>query len=170
MSWELLLLRHAKSAWDRPALVDFDRPLARRGHEDAPRMAHWLRRQGLRPDVLISSPATRARQTMEAVVDAFAIEPTTVTYDSRIYEADVHTLRAALAALPPRPGCVLLVGHNPGLDDLLEWLCGGGLPYTPKGKLLTTAALARIEVHVEPQALAAGSGTLLDLIRPRGLA
>ncbi len=165
---ELLILRHGKSAWDTAAATDFDRPLARRGHRDAPRMGRWLRRRGLVPDRVLSSPALRACQTAELVLEALALPDVRLAFDRRIYEADGAALIAVLASWLPAVHRLLLVGHNSGLDELLVRLCGRDLPRTPKGKLLTTAALAR--VRLASREMAPGCGTLVALVRPRDLA
>lgn len=165
---ELLLLRHGKSAWDSAAATDFERPLAGRGRRDAPRMGRWLKHHGLVPDRILSSPALRAQETAVLVAEVLALPDTRVAFDRRLYEADGATLGAVLAPWPHATRRLLLVGHNPGLDELLERLCGRDLPRTPKGKLLTTAALARVRVTGE--GMAPGGGTLIALVRPRDLA
>ena len=169
MSRELWLLRHAKSAWDAPAASDFDRPLAPRGAKDAPKMGRWLHAEGLRPQHIVSSPALRARQTIEAVAEALGLPAAKIHFDERIYMASRDTLLQVLGDCPSKAKQVLLVGHNPGLDALLEYLCGRDLPYQADGKLMTTAALARIRLKNDWQQLDSGVGTLLQLKRPKSL-
>jgi phosphohistidine phosphatase len=165
---ELLLLRHAKSSWKPVAVSDHARPLAKRGRRDAPRIAQWMRAQGLAPGWVVSSPALRARQTADAVVAALGSMQEDLRFDERIYLADDRQLLQVLAECPP-VARVLLVGHNPGLDQLLQYLCGTGLPRTDKGKLLTTAALARLAMPPDWHGLQPHCARLLALIRPREL-
>ena len=124
MSRYLLLLRHAKSAWDSDVAEDYERPLAKRGKKDARRMGGWMHREGLMPDYVVSSPAVRARETVYGVCQELAIQEADIHFDRRIYEADATTLLAVLADCPQGPNTILLVGHNPGLADLLAWLWG----------------------------------------------
>lgn len=168
MTRQLLLLRHAKSAWDTDAGNDFERPLAQRGRETAPRMGQWMHRRGLRPDHVVSSPAKRARQTTEQVCKTLQVDLGAIHWEDRIYEANVHTLLKVLAECPTEAGRVLLVGHNPGLETLLLYLC----PETPlpdDAKLMPTAALAHIELPDDWSDLAVDSGELLLIQRPRRL-
>src|SRR5258708_23117047 len=117
----LLLLRHAKSNWDDSSLPDFDRPLAARGERDAPRMGKALAKRGPAPEVIISSPAGRAKATVEAVIKAarFAID---AQYDEKIYGASSAELLAVIRRIPDEFSSALLVGHNPGFEDLLSRL------------------------------------------------
>lgn len=169
MSRELLILRHAKSDWDRDAKSDFDRPLAERGRKDAPRVGKWMFKQGLRPALVVSSPAVRATQTTAAVTKALEFGEKEVTFDPRIYLASLPTLLEVLASCPPDADPVMLVGHNPGLDELVDYLCDGDLPLSDSGKLMTTCALARVKLPDDWRRLPRGAGELLSLTRPREL-
>lgn len=170
MSRELLILRHAKSAWDTDAATDFARPLAKRGKKDAPRVGRWLHRQGFVPDHVVSSPAERARQTVLGVCEQLEIEPDQVSWDTRIYEATTASLVSVLADCPDSAERVLLVGHNPGMEALLQYLCGQGVPIPDDGKLLPTAAVARLQITSEWGHLGAGVARLLSITRSRSLA
>lgn len=165
---ELLLLRHAKSSWKSAASSDHARPLAKRGRRDAPRIGQWLHARGLTPGWVVSSLALRARQTTDAVAAALGLAHETLRFDERVYLADDAQLLQVLADCPP-VARVLVVGHNPGLDQLLQYLCGTGLPHTDKGKLLTTAALARLAMPPDWHQLKPECARLLALIRPREL-
>ena len=169
MSRELWLLRHGKSAWDSGVPDDFDRPLAKRGQKDAPRVGRWLARLDHVPDQVISSPAARARETVLAVVKALGMSAHTVVWDNRVYEAGVTDLLAVLADVPPAAGTTLLVGHNPGLDDLLVHLAGERASPNAKGKLMTTAAVAALALPDDWHHLPAGCADLLFLKRPKEL-
>ena len=166
MPRELLILRHAKSDWTDGAADDFDRPLSGRGRRDAPRVGVWLKHAGLVPDQVLSSPARRARQTASAVCKALGIPKAAITWDPAIYEASRAGLLGVLAGCPPTADRVLLIGHNPGLEDLLLYLTNEPPPPTPDGKLLTTAALARLAMPDDWQGALAGTAALLTLVRP----
>ncbi|MBK1702265.1 SixA phosphatase family protein [Thiococcus pfennigii] len=166
---ELLLLRHAKSDWGVDGAKDFDRPLAKRGKADAPRVGAWLYREGLVPDHVVSSPAQRARQTATRICKAMELKARNVAWDERIYEADVARLLAVLADCPATARLVLLIGHNPGLEDLLRYLIGDELEEPDDGKLLPTAAVARIEMPKAWDGLERGCGQLIALTRPKAL-
>jgi phosphohistidine phosphatase len=137
----LLLLRHAKSSWGDAALKDFDRPLARRGLGDAPRMGRALSERGPAPDLVISSPAARARQTVELFLESsgYDLAP---RFDGSIYDASAGELMQLVRELPDSAGCVLLVGHNPGFEYLASRLAASQVT-------MPTAALACIELPVE---------------------
>ncbi|GAB4350927.1 MAG: histidine phosphatase family protein [Gammaproteobacteria bacterium] len=162
-------MRHGKSSWDAPVKRDFDRPLAKRGRRDAPRVGDWMADNGHVPDEVICSPALRARQTAEAVMERLDLPREKIRFDERIYAATLPALLAVLADCPRQRDAVLLVGHNPGLDELCQFLCGEPLPRTPDGKLMTTAALAVIELPPSWDDLSAGDGRLIVLMRPKSL-
>ena len=113
----LLLLRHAKSSWDDPELDDFDRPLARRGHDAAPLMAAEMMRLGWVPDAALVSSATRTRQTWALIHERLGRD-VPATFDPNIYEASAERILAAIRATDPDRSALLVVGHNPGLEDL----------------------------------------------------
>jgi phosphohistidine phosphatase len=118
----LVVLRHAKSAW--PAgVADAARPLAERGERDAPAVGRWLREHVPGIDLTVCSPATRAQQTWRLAAGQLDGTPA-CRLDERIYDADVDDLLAVIHALPDTARTVLLVGHNPGLSDLVHALTG----------------------------------------------
>ena len=114
MTRRLILLRHAKSDW--PDVPDRDRPLAKRGRRDAPRIGRWLHDHGYLPDVVICSPARRTEQTWELVAPELAGAPS-VRFEPRAYAASALTLRSLLQELPGRYRAALLIAHNPGLSN-----------------------------------------------------
>ncbi len=143
---ELWLLRHAKSSHRGDAPSDFDRPLARRGREDAPRLGAWMVAEGLVPDLVVASPARRVRETMDGVVTPWGegrlVRP--IRWEPRVYGARVEDLLAVLRDLPGEAVRVLLAGHNPGLEDLLDRLLGASAPTTRSGKEVTTCGFFRL--------------------------
>jgi phosphohistidine phosphatase len=158
----LLLLRHAKSSWDEAGIADFERPLAPRGRKDAPRMGKTLAKRGPVPDAVVSSPAERARQTVEAFLVAAGLE-LQPKFDEKIYAASSETLVDVVRRLPPRRSCVLLVGHNPGFEELLARLTGSPAE-------MPTAALACIDFETRAWSeIRDGGGTLRWLLAPKEL-
>ncbi|HYP54528.1 MAG TPA: histidine phosphatase family protein, partial [Pyrinomonadaceae bacterium] len=137
----LLLMRHAKSSWKDVTLRDFDRPLNKRGRRAAPLVAAFMRRKKLRPDLILSSPAERARETAALVIEHAGLSAE-LRYDERIYEADAARLLEVVAQADERAGELMLVGHNPGMEELIKALTGAD-------ELMPTAALARVELDVE---------------------
>jgi len=165
----LYLMRHAKSDWHSAAQADFDRPLNQRGARDAVRMGQWLVAQGLRPEVLLASPAQRARQTVLAVADALGVNDNVVAFNKDLYLADRATLLNILHTVSAATDSVLLVAHNPGLDELVAWLAPEAPPLSESGKLMTTAAIAIFELSGGWGRLKRGGGILQQLLRPREL-
>ena len=168
MSRMLWVLRHGKSSWKDPALRDEDRPLAKRGRRDVPRVAAWLRERGVVPDAVVSSPAKRAWQTAERFCGALGCD-VDVRYDERVYAATCDALLEVLADAPSRARHVLLVGHNPGLEELVEVLCGSPTPSSPDEKMLPTAALVGVDLPDDWRALRREAGRMCWLVRPRSL-
>lgn len=169
MSRRLLLLRHAKSAWDTDAPNDFERPLAKRGRRDAPRIGEWLsQRPELHPELIIASPAQRARETALLVLHAIARDAANISWDQRIYGATPGELIQVLSEVPPKTGSVMLVGHNPGLELLLHVLCPD-VEIPTSGKLVPTTTLACIRLADRFADLEPGAGALEEIVRPREL-
>jgi len=169
MTRELIILRHAKSAWDTGAPSDFERPLAKRGLNDAPKVGRFLMDQGLVPDYVVSSPAVRAKQTVTAVCAQMNIGPEMIHWDERIYGGWTSSLVKVLRESPPGARRVLIAGHNPGLEGLLEHLCSQSVPYSSDGKLMPTAAVAQLQIGTEWGDLDQGCAKLLSLTRARSL-
>ncbi len=169
MPRELLILRHAKSDWDGGATSDFERPLAKRGRKDAPRVGEWLYREGMIPTLIISSPAQRARETALKVCKCLDLSKRDIVWDPEIYEADLPALLGVLSRVPAAARLVLLIGHNPGLEDLLRYLAGADVDEPDDGKLLPTAAVARLEMPDDWLFLELGCAGLVGIVRPRQL-
>lgn len=169
MPRELLILRHAKSDWDSGASSDFERPLAKRGKKDAPRVGEWLYREGMIPALIVSSPAQRARETTLKVCKCLDLSKKDIVWDADVYDADLQALRDVLSRVPAAARLVLLVGHNPGLEDLLRHLAGADIDEPDDGKLLPTAAVARLEMPDDWSRLEYGSAGLVGIVRPKQL-
>ena len=163
MTKTLLLLRHAKSSWKDETLADHERPLNRRGKKAAPRMGHLLREEGLVPERIISSTAVRARTTAWAVAEASGFRGH-VSLRPELYLALPETYLEATRRVEGDPGRVLLVGHNPGLEQLLGELTGSC-------ERMPTAALAVVSLPIAhwPELGPQTTGKLVRLWRPKEL-
>lgn len=168
MTRELLLLRHGKSDWDKDC-DDFDRPLNARGQRDAARIGCWMQAHHLLPDGIFSSPARRAAQTAQAICTNAGTAPDRVLWIGRLYLASLETLLEFIGSISTNRRRVMLIGHNPGLEDLLEYLSLAAGRYRQQGKLLTTATLACLSLDGDWSHLDRGSCELERFIRPRGL-
>ena len=160
----LLVLRHAKSSWDDGTLGDHERPLNERGQRDAPQMGKVIREYRLVPDVLLSSDALRARQTAEAVAKAAHYEGE-ILLDSRLYGASpAEIIRVLRTVDVTNAATALIVGHNPGLEELVARL-------TRERQDLPTAALAQIVLPVNQwrDLTVSSRGSLIGLWRPKEL-
>ena len=158
----LYLLRHAKSSWDDPGLKDFDRPLNQRGLKAAPRMGAYILKEEIRPDLVLSSPALRAKQTTHMVCEAAGLS-SLINFDERIYEAGVQRLFEIVAGFEDNLNTALMVGHNPGFEELLAALTG-------ESQRMPTAALACIELKIKKWSdLTGGSGKLKWLVKAKDL-
>ena len=161
----LLILRHAKTQSDAPA-GDHARELKERGHRDAAAMGAYIRNLADTPDAIITSDATRARQTAEIVATAvdFAA-PLTVEPD--IYAAGLETLLAAVRRIPNEVNSAIIVGHNPGFEEL-----AGALAGNHDGEIrLPTSGLALLAFDVERwDGVRAGTGRLREVATPRTIA
>lgn len=166
----LILLRHAKS--DRPAGVgDLDRPLNPRGRKAAPLVGAYMAGEGLVPDHVLVSPSRRTRETWEAVTGSLGNPPSEIAED--IYEAPVESLIAVIRSAPEEAGTLLVIGHNPGLQDLATHLVGDGPKDLCRRLSLEfpTAALAVIDFPVDAWGgIDAGTGRLERFVRPRDIA
>jgi len=168
MSRQLLVLRHGKSDWGIDA-SDQGRPLKNRGKRDAQRMGAWLHQQDLVPDFIISSPAERAKNTAEKLAKAMGLTAKHVHYDARIYGAGLTDLKSVLGDCPESAARVLLIGHNPSLENLIENLHNGELQKSEDGKLLPTATLAILSMPDHWSLLNEGCATVESITRPATL-
>jgi phosphohistidine phosphatase len=165
----LLLFRHAKAKPAKPQRDDIDRPLSPTGREATKQIGHWIQEYGIPIDWVICSPASRTRETLSIARYFFDIQQEHIVIDEQLYLASLDRLLTLLAKAPKEPRNLMLVGHNPGMEDLLTYLCGEDLPRTARGKLMPTATLAVITLPKDWHKLKAKQGKLLNLIRPKEL-
>jgi phosphohistidine phosphatase len=160
-SRRIYLLRHAKSSWDDPTLEDHERPLAPRGLKATKRLAGWIEANAVHPGLVLCSSAVRAQETLSRL--AAALGSPAVTVEDGLYLASSDALLGRVMAVPGTVLELLVVGHNPGLEDLCSAL--GSVPTA-----LPTGALATLGGELEQWAdLAPGALSLLDIVLPRNL-
>ncbi len=167
----LTLLRHAKSSWDAQGLDDFDRPLNERGRKAAQRIGRELQRRRIRFDRVIASPAVRVRQTLEEFARGYD-KALDVRFDDRLYAAGVETLLNVVRDIPEEAHAPLLVGHNPGLHEVLLRLTrddDGGLRRKVVAKYPTAAVAVVTFIAPRWQEVSPASGEIRELILPREL-
>ena len=157
----LLIMRHAKSSWNDARLSDHDRPLNDRGELDAPRMGVVLADRDLVPGRIVSSTAVRARTTAELVAQNCPFDGE-ITLDRTLYHAGLDEFVTALQKLPANADCVMLVGHNPGISELVDFLTD--IPET-----MTTAniAVVRLPIDLWSEIDFETEGELVEVLRPR---
>ncbi len=159
----LLILRHAKSSWSQPGARDYDRPLNQRGKRDAPRMGALILERGLIPQLILSSSAKRARKTAAKFAKACEYDGE-VRHIDDFYLAPPEAYINALRQLDDQVACAMVVGHNPGVEDLLKELTGND-------EVMPTAALGHIQIDIDRWSEIAvnGSAKLVELWRPSEL-
>ncbi|HEX6956514.1 MAG TPA: histidine phosphatase family protein [Ferrovibrio sp.] len=170
----LWLLRHAKSAWDDPERDDFSRPLSPHGKRACRLLARHIAERGLRPDLVLCSPAVRARQTWEGVAKGLAGDDrrpmAEIRFEPSLYMAAPPTLLALVRAVPAICRKVMLIGHNPGLEDFARQLTGSADRDTllRLASKYPTGALAELTFPVESWSqIGPGGGFLASLTAPR---
>lgn len=129
MAKQLLLVRHGKSDWGNLDLKDFDRPLNKRGKENAPEMAERLVQKGFKFDLLVSSPAKRAKSTAKFFAEAYQVDD--IQYEESIYEANTNALLKVVNGLNDNADTVVMFGHNPGFTDLANELSNADIYNIP---------------------------------------
>ena len=120
---ELILIRHAKSSWSNPLLEDFERPLNKRGAKNAPFMAKILKQKELNPDLIISSPSKRTKDTLDFFIKEFDYKRE-IIFEESIYEAPYINILKVIKNIDDKHKTIFLFGHNPGLNDLADFLLG----------------------------------------------
>lgn len=163
----LYLLRHAKSSWADSTLPDRDRPLAPRGRRDAKRIARYLAGRGFEPDLVLCSSAGRARETLELVRPAFGAS--TVMLEEELYAASSDELLARIRLVPEAVASVMLIGHNPGLQQLAVVLASTGDELDRLEAKFPTAALATLALEKTWSRLAQADAMLAAYVVPKQL-
>jgi phosphohistidine phosphatase len=163
----LHVLRHAKSSWDDPSQPDRDRPLAPRGRKAARRIGDHLTEQRIQPQLVLCSPAARTRETVERLGDAIA--GSEVQLDDALYHAGAEQLTERLHRIPYWVETAMLVGHNPGLQELVVSLSRPGALRDRADAKLPTGALATLRLEGSWRTLQPGGAELTALVFPRDL-
>jgi phosphohistidine phosphatase len=164
----LYLLRHAKSSWKEPGLADHDRPLARRGRRAAKAIGRHLREQGVEPELVLCSTARRAGQTLEGIEPGLGRGA--VRVERKLYCARPADLLAGLHEIAPRVRSVMVIGHNPGIEELALLLARHGSKVRELEAKFPTGALATLAFRGPGwAALDRGTAELIEFIRPRDL-
>jgi phosphohistidine phosphatase len=169
MKSRLILMRHAKSDWTDEHCTDFDRPLTARGQKAANKMGIWLKQQSYDFDRIVCSPAVRARQTCQHVLKKLHFSHSRVIWEPAIYEASLKTLITLIDRHSQNVRTLLMIGHNPGLDQLLCHLSIDPPAVNQSGKLLTTAAIAVLEYDHGGITIKPHQARLRYFIRPKEL-
>ena len=170
----LLLFRHAKSSWDDPSLDDHDRPLAPRGIRDAPRMGRFIAHLDSPPDLILCSTAVRTRETLRLALAPMleAVVPE-ISFDRDLYEVSARQILGIISATPDSVATMMVIGHNPGMQDLALHLVGSG-ELEARRRLhakYPTAAVAMIRVSVSSwRDIGPGCGSLEAFMTPKLLA
>ena len=165
----LYVLRHAKSDWSDSSLRDFDRPLNERGRKAAKTIGKELGKRKISPDLVLASPAVRAKETLERVQHAHG-SSFDIVEDARIYMAEPDALIDLVRSAPDRANRLMIVGHNPGLQQLVLALAKPGELRDEAAEKFPTAALAGMQFAAEHwSGVAPGDGVLEILLRPRDL-
>lgn len=165
----VILLRHAKSSWSDADLDDALRPLNERGQRDAPRMGAWLEQQGLRPDLILCSTAARTRETLDLIKPHLDATIKTALRKS-LYLATPAIILKAIRAAPPAAKTIMIIGHNPGLEDVAQALAGSGsfAAAAMMSEKFPTAAAAVITFDVAAWTdIADGRGNLAGFMTPK---
>jgi phosphohistidine phosphatase len=160
---QLLLMRHAAAAGKGPGGDDRDRPLTPEGRRAAQRLGHRLRSDGISPDHVLCSPARRARETLEEISEALDALPPP-EFEDGLYLADSHMILGHLRGVPAETRCLLLIGHNPGLEELVRALADPETTALSSG--LPAAGLAMFQVTGAWAQLSRGSARLTSFVAP----
>ncbi len=159
---KLFIIRHAKSSWKDYTLDDFDRPLNKRGLSNAPLMGSYLKGRDIVPDIILSSPALRAKTTAKIIANTVKYDKK-IIYRDNIYEADSTTLHSILNSLDNKYTIVFLVGHNPGLNLLVD-------SYVGFNENIPTCGVLELEIKCDKwKNISAKNIKLLSFKYPKGL-
>jgi len=163
----LFLLRHAKSSWDDPALADHDRPLSPRGRRHSKLIAEHMHREEMGPALVLCSSATRTRETLELVRPALG--EASVVVEDKLYGASSDRLLERIRQMPEEVSSLMLIGHNPGLEQLALALASSGDGLGRLEEKFPTAALATLSMPGTWASLEPGTAGLVAYVVPRQL-
>jgi phosphohistidine phosphatase len=165
----LYLLRHAKSSWADPTLADHERPLAPRGRRDGRRIAKHLLRLEIEPELVLCSTAERTRETLELLLPALAAT-STIRLEEELYAASADQLLERIRVLPETVASLMLIGHNPGIQQLALVLASAGVELKRLEAKFPTAALATLALpNTAWNQLSEGDAVLAAYIVPKQL-
>jgi phosphohistidine phosphatase len=167
MNLYLYIMRHAKSDWSGPQISDFERPINRRGTRNAIRIGQWMNENNYIPQKIISSPALRTKETIELVteqISKFNLED--LTYEDELYLAGFTQLIEFINTYKDKVQSLMLVGHNPGIENLVNYLCDRS---GNKEIIVTTANLFIFKFSSDSFNTAVDTIKLVEAIKPREL-
>lgn len=163
MTRRLIVMRHAKSSWDSPGHSDNERPLNDRGRRDAPKVGAALEERGWLPELVLSSDSQRTRETFAGMNECFS-SVVKARFLSSFYHAGLGAVQDELPVVPDEVACLLVLGHNPGWEDLVGWLTGEDIVMKT-----ANAALLSLDLESWSAALQPGKWKLVNVVRPREL-
>lgn len=140
---KIYLIRHSKSSWSEPGMDDFDRPLNKRGKTTLPYMAGRLKAFKIKPDLILSSPAKRAKKTAQAIADGVGYDKSKISFQDSLYDSSYTSYRYLLDSLDDALNSIFIIGHNPTITEVGERLSGAILTNMP------TCSIVCIEFDVE---------------------
>lgn len=164
--FELLLMRHAKSDWTNQ-LADIDRPLNSRGRKDALHMAAHLKELGITPHRMVVSSSVRTRETASLLIKVFSVDTIDIHFEQALYLASRQTICEIAENYAEENKRLLVLAHNPGMDESVIFLASERPTYTSIGKLMTTCAVANFQLDSTEALHKAGQGDLKQLFRPK---
>lgn len=162
---QILFLRHAKSSWSDSLLDDVDRPLAKRGRKDAPLIGSWLKKIDYLPNAVITSPATRARQTTDLVIQAAGLSLDLVSRNEKLYYGAAEDYLNCICQNKNKGDILLLVGHNPKIEQVISLLCSSPDHFIAR---MPTAGLVCLEhPAVEWKQVTEGTARIAWMLKPK---
>jgi phosphohistidine phosphatase len=164
----LYVLRHAKSSWDDPELADHERPLSKRGRRASDLIAEHLERERITPALILCSSARRTRETLDRIAPAIGADAE-IQIEGGLYGAGAEGLLDRLSGVPEGVESVMLIGHNPGVQELAIAIAGGDPAVSAMRAKFPTGALATLELDGVWRDLAPGAASLVAFVKPREL-
>lgn len=165
MSFHLYIMRHAKSDWSGPETADHERPINKRGQKNAKQIGQWMKTNNYIPQKIMCSTAIRAKQTIELVTEQIEVSSENIDYDKSLYLAAPDTLIELIQLYKNDVSSLMLVAHNPGLEQLINFLSKQEDEY----KSMTTANLAIFEFTDNQFNPEIDKGKLIEFIKPKEL-